>query len=76
MVSDTSPLADLSLLLLLILVHQRSKGHNPFRSVLSSFTDEHDEKKSLCTFSVSYQKLYTTMCRFVVVVLVMVYVVA
>eukprot|EP00731_Ephydatia_muelleri_P017058 Em0010g156a len=61
-VSDTSPLADLSLLLLLLLAHQRSKGHNPFRNALSSFTDEHEEKSS-CTFSVRYEKLYHTMCR-------------
>ena len=58
----TAPLANLSLLLLLVLTHQNSRGYNPFRLALSSFQDEHGSKVE-GTFSVNLERLYLCLCK-------------
>ena len=57
-----SPLADHSLLLILVLIHQQTKAHNPFRTALYTFSDEHGGKAP-ASFSISLEKLYLTVCR-------------
>ena len=57
-----SPLADHSLLLILVLIHQQTKAHNPFRTALYTFSDEHGGKAP-SSFSISLEKLYLTVCR-------------
>lgn len=61
----TTPLANLSLLLLLVLTHQNAKGYNPFRDALASFKDdmEHGSKEETGSFSVNLEKLYLALCR-------------
>ena len=60
--STHSPLAEDSLLLLLVLTHQQARGHNPYRTALSLFSDEHGGKER-SGFSVSLEKVYLTLCR-------------
>ena len=59
---DSSPLARLSLLLLLTLVHQHARGANPFRDALHRFCEERETKENT-SFHVSFDKLYVSLCR-------------
>jgi hypothetical protein len=61
----TTPLAHLSLLLLLVVIHQNAKGYNPFRDALSSFKDEmeHGSKVEPGSFNINLEKLYLALCR-------------
>ena len=59
-----SPLADHSLLLMLVLTHQQTKAHNPYRTALYTFSDERGGKGAP-SFSVSLEKLYLTLCQWV-----------
>lgn len=57
-----SPLADHALLLILVLIHQQTKAHNPYRTALYTFSDEHDGK-GVPSFSISLEKLYLSLCQ-------------
>ena len=59
---DSSPLACLSLLLLLTLIHQQARGANPFRDALHRFCEERETKENT-SFHVSFDKLYVSLCR-------------
>ena len=65
----TSPLANLSLLLLLVLTHLSGKGYNPYRLALSSFQDhrEHGSKVD-AAFCLNLEKLYLALCQYVTTV--------
>jgi len=60
----SSPLANQSVLLLLVLVHQNSKGYNPYRLALSTFKDHREHKtREEGEFLVNLEKLYVAMCQ-------------
>ena len=59
-----SPLADHALLLILVLIHQQTKAHNPYRTSLYTFSDERGGK-GVSSFSISLEKLYLTLCQWV-----------
>ncbi len=64
-----SPLANLSLLLLLVLTHQNAKGYNPFRGALGAFGDEMEHSaKVMRSFTVNLEKLYFALCKLVICV--------
>ncbi|XP_011408743.1 PREDICTED: dymeclin-like, partial [Amphimedon queenslandica] len=59
---NTSPLALSSLLFLLILVHQHSRGHNPYREALSLICDE-NESKDKASFQLNFNQLHEAICK-------------
>ncbi len=61
-IDPSSSLALSSLLYLLVIVHQHSKGNNPFREALNSFCDN-DEQKEDASFQLNLANLYQTICK-------------
>ena len=59
---SSSSLALSSLLFLLIIIHQNSKGQNPFREALNSFCDEFQQKED-APFQFSFANLYQATCK-------------
>ena len=59
---NTSPLALSSLLFLLILVHQHSRGYNPYRESLSLICDE-NESKDKASFQLNFGLLHDAVCK-------------
>lgn len=59
---NTSPLALSSLLFLLILVHQHSRGYNPYRESLSLICDE-NESKDKASFQLNFGHLHDAVCK-------------
>ena len=64
-IDNTSPLGLSSLLLILILVHQHSREHNPYRDALAQFCDEKENKEG-SSFQTNLEKLYLTLCGYVI----------
>ncbi len=52
-----SPLRDQSLPLLLALTYQETRGYNPYRTALFSFSDDHGGDKIAASFSIGLEKL-------------------
>ena len=63
-IDSSSSLALSSLLYLLIMLHQNSKGTNPFREALNTFCDEHDQKEG-SSFQFNLTNLYQAICKWV-----------
>lgn len=64
---DHYPLANQSLLLILILTNHCTTKHNPYRASLFGCSDSKDSPRDGATFKIDFNNVYETLCRIVTI---------